>query len=741
MNTNTVPNKIPKLFLRGLKEDKYDNIILFTLSVFGPHKLKEFINDPAKNIENRLDKEIFQKWANELIESNFIEEFKEKNEIIYRITSKGSDAFFNRLESDKNYSKLINRLQKYFEGIITTPNLPKSNIEDNKIKSESISGYKISLKEYIFGLLSIKWRFNEFRTAGGKTTANNPDDKMSLGQFLDANTEKFADKTALLYKDLSFTHQEQNDLMNKYANYFLSIGLKKGDVINVILENRPELIFIIGAMTKSGIIASLINTNQRSVSLVHSLKLLKVKAWIIGEELFNNFEEVKPDLGLTDEDKLYFLEDTGKMGLPEGYIDLKSEIKNQDTSTPDEINDIIGKDPFCYIFTSGTTGLPKAVPMRHIHTINSSYSWGTMAMNMQPDDIIYIVLPFNHSNAINLGWASSIRGGGAIALTRKFSASNFWNDIKKYGATCFNYIGELCRYLLNNPPNSEDKNHNVYKILGNGLIPDLWVEFKERFGIKEVYEHFGQTELRSMFCNYINRDCTIGINLEPYAIVKYDIDNDVPVRDENGFLQEVEMGDAGLLLVKIQDDTTFAGYTNKIATEQKIFRNAFGIGEMWLNTGDLIRNIGYFHAQFVDRLGDTFRWKGENVSTSEVEGVLSSFKQINHSSVYGVEIPGTEGRAGMLSILIEEDVDVDLDGIYTLLRKNLPKYAIPLFIRILSELSTTVTFKIKKSDMKKVGFNIHETQDTMFVLLPGSSKYTPLTDEIYDKIINKEYRF
>jgi len=374
--------------------------------------------------------------------------------------------------------------------------------------------------------------------------------------------------------------------------------------------------------------------------------------------------------------------------------------------------------------------------------MSSTYGWGLAAMNMQPEDIIYITLPLFHSNAIHIGVASAFYAGSAIALARKFSASNFWDDVRKFKATSFNYIGELCRYLLNQPPSIEDRNHNVYKICGNGLRPEIWKEFKERFGIRYVYEHYGATEMRGMFCNYFNRDCTIGVNYHPHVLVKYDINADEPIKDEYGYFQEVDEGEAGLLLMKITDPTIFAGYTDKEATKRKILTNIFGNGESWLNTGDLIRNIGYYHAQFVDRLGDTFRWKGENVSTSEVEDVISSFKQVEHSSVYGVEIPGTEGRAGMVSIMSPKSCDeFDLDSFLSLLKNNLPQYAIPKFVRFLCELSTTSTFKIRKTEMKQKGFNIHEIDDSIYILLPNCEEYVPLTKEIYEKIKNNEYKF
>ncbi|MHA1488055.1 MAG: AMP-binding protein, partial [Promethearchaeota archaeon] len=594
---NTIPVKIPKRIMRDKKEDKYDNIILFVLAVYGPHKLQEFLNDHKNSIVDRLEKKVFDRWTKALKTNDFVEDYKFEGEMWYKITPKGEDELLSRLENLPSLNRYLRRLIITFEGFLG----PISR--DLEIQSKSITGYKLRYKDFIFGILSISidWRLNSLFTAANIAKTMIPNEKLSVGTYFDYNAETYPNRPAVLYEDIKYTHRELNEMMNR-------IGIKRGDTINVFLENRPELMFIIGAMTKIGSNASLINTRQRSVSLVHSLKVNKVKAYVIGEELYPAFKNVISKLELSKDDKLYFLEDKGELELPEGFIDLKKEVKTESTTTPSTIGEVIGFDPYAYIFTSGTTGFPKASPMRNIHMAGSINAWGRMAMDMYPDDVMYITLPLFHSNAMHIGWSSAICGGSAVALARKFSVRNFWKDVRKYNVTCFNYIGELCRYLLNQPPNPNDRNHNVYKICGNGLKPEIWNEFKERFGIREVIEHYGATEIRGMFCNYLNLDRTIGFNFEPYAIVKYDIDADKPVENEKGFFQNVDDGEAGLLLIKIRNETTFAGYKNKEATERKIFRNSFGNNEIWLNTGDMIRNIGFYHCQFVDRLGDTFRW-------------------------------------------------------------------------------------------------------------------------------------
>ena len=341
-----------------------------------------------------------------------------------------------------------------------------------------------------------------------------------------------------------------------------------------------------------------------------------------------------------------------------------------------------------------------------------------------------------------MGWSAALANGAAMAIRRKFSASHFWEDTRKFNATAFNYIGETTRYLMNQPAKPDDRNNPVEKIVGNGLRPDIWKPFKKRFGISKVYEFYGATEMLLAFYNLLNLDNTMGFNLDPYAIVRYDLDTDEPVRSKNGFFEKVDRGEAGLLLGEILDRTPFAGYTDEASSRKKIFRDVFAPGDMWLNTGDMVRDLGFRHAQFVDRLGDTFRWKGENVSTAEVEEIVNSFPDISHSAVYGVVIQGTDGRAGMASLVPSVPVpQFDFQGFCDHLHRALPSYAVPIFIRIKTEFDTTDTHKIKKTDLKKEGFDLDQLSDPVYVLLPGSNEYTPLTREIHEGIIQGQYRF
>lgn len=560
------------------------------------------------------------------------------------------------------------------------------------------------------------------------------------------HAQKYPDKTAILFEDKKYTHKEYNEWCNRYANFFLNkIGLKKGDVAIVYLMNRPEIMFTIVGLAKIGVISSLINTKQREKPLIHSIRHAPGKVFIIGEELIEAFEDVKTQLKLTEEQSkhIYFLPDTGEIDPPSGFKNLYELVKNEEAINPPTSPHLQAKDPYAYIFTSGTTGLPKAAIITHGHTVGASFYWGDTVVGMKRKDVMYITTPLFHSNAINVAYAAALRHGSAMAIRRKFSASKFWDDAIKFKATSFNYIGEICRYLYNQPPKPTDRKHKVKKIVGNGLRNEMWMDFKKRFGIPRIFEFYGATErFCPNFANRYNLDCTVGFCGSEYVIVKYDIDADEPIRDENGCMIRAEAGEAGLLLGQL-DPQYFYMYTDKKADEKKIFRDVFEKGDMYMNTGDLLREIGYDHAQFVDRLGDTFRWKGENVSTEEVESVVNLFEQVSSSTAYGVQIPNTEGRAGMTSIITNSNSaeDFDFRSFIELLKKFLPEYAVPKFIRFTEKFETTATLKIQKGGLKKEGYDLTKLNDPIYILLPTASDYTLLTKEVYTKILKAGYNF
>ncbi len=620
----------------------------------------------------------------------------------------------------------------------------------NRTQSRKSKSYLPSKWDYIKAWLFSRHVIKRMESVVDEALAVTPESYNNVAILIEKHAKEYPNDAAILFEDVRYTHKEYNEWCNRYANYFQNkVGLNKGDVAIVFITNRPEMMFTIFGLSKIGVISSLINTKQRSNPLVHSINIDPGKVFIIGEELIEAFQDVRQDLKLSDEQSkhLYFVPDNGDVKKPDEFQNLFDLVKNEDISNPPTSKTLQAKDPYAYIFTSGTTGLPKAAIITHGHTYDCSIYFADTVVGFDHKDVIYVTTPLFHSHAIQVAYAASLRHGSTIALRRKFSASNFWDDAIKFKATSFNYIGEICRYLYNQPEKPTDRKHNIKKIIGNGLRNEMWRDFKKRFGIKEIYEFYGATEKNAPnIANRFNLNCTVGFTLKPYAIVKYDLDTSEPIRGENGYMIKAKEGEAGLLIAQIETDNLYI-YTDKKADEKKLLRNVFEDGDIYFNTGDLLKEIGKFKKiysfnQFVDRIGDTFRWKGENVSTEEVESVINEFDQVEMCCVYGVKIPHTEGRAGMVAIISNsQSKDFDFAGFYSMIQENLPEYAVPKFIRFTPNLSTTATLKIKKGNLKKEAFNLEEIEDSIYILLPNSSGYRLLTKEIYSGILNSNYNF
>ncbi len=573
-----------------------------------------------------------------------------------------------------------------------------------------------------------------------------PNKTVGLGWAFEQATRHNPHGPAVLYQEQRYTYTQFNQWANRIAHYFLMQGFAKGDVVAVLMENRPELLAIAIALAKIGVVAALVNTSQRDRVLTHSINLVKPRAVILGDELIQPFTEVHPNLSI-DQGAVYWFADQDVQQnpgeAPAGMINLQTAIDRCPLFNPSTTQQIRRKDGLFYVYTSGTTGLPKAAIFTHGRWMKAYGAFGLGTVRFGKHDILYNTLPLYHGTAMVVCWGSCIAGSAGIALRRKFSAREFWNDIRKFQATSFGYVGELCRYLMELPADDRDRQHRATKIIGNGLRPGIWKPFKQRFGIEEVLELYASSEGNIGFTNLFNFDNTVGFSPLPYCIVAYDKDTEQPARSPDGFLRTVRPGEAGLLIAEITDKSPFDGYTDAAKNEACILKDVFVKGDRYFNTGDLLRDIGFRHAQFVDRTGDTFRWKGENVSTTEVENIMGVFGQLTDAVVYGVEIPGTNGRAGMAAVTLRDGIHhIDFHMLYEYLRKELPPFAVPLFIRVMKKMETTGTFKYQKVNLKKEGFDPALTgTDALYLCLPGTHVYTELTPEIYNNIIEGHYRF
>ena len=567
-----------------------------------------------------------------------------------------------------------------------------------------------------------------------------------LGIAFEKAVKRNPDGAALLFEDERYTYQELNEWANQIAHYYLSLGARKGDVIAVMLENRSELLATVIALAKIGVTIALVNTSQTGKVLSHSINLVKPIALIFGDEVHHCIDEIRADLNINEDRFHWFADQATRQDVgtaPHGYINLAEQIDHFPKFNPTTTHTVQGKDGLFYIYTSGTTGLPKAVIFTHSRWTLAYGTYGHV-LDLNPEDVMYVTLPLYHATGIVVCWCGVIAGSATLALRRKYSTSAFWKDVQKFNASAIGYVGELCRYLMDAPATELDRSHRVTKMIGNGMRPNIWDKFKQRFGVDEILELYASSEGNVGFSNIFNFDNTVGFSPTPYAVIAFDKEKNEPIRDKDGFCQKVKTGEVGLLVGKITRRSPFDGYTDPEKNKAVILKNVLKKGDAYFNTGDLVRDIGFRHAQFVDRLGDTFRWKGENVSTTEVENMLCEHDKIVEAVVYGVEIPHTNGRAGMAAITLADHAelnDQDLSHMASTFKKCLPAYAVPVFLRVQETVETTGTFKYQKNKLKEQAFDPNKTEERLLVLLPGESAYCDVTKDIFDNIQAYKYRF
>ncbi len=590
-----------------------------------------------------------------------------------------------------------------------------------------------------------------------------PETRDSIGALLVRNAQQHGDRPALVCEGETLSWRALNQRANRIAARLAQLDIQRGDCVALMMENRTEFLTCLLGINKLGAIAGLLNAQQRGSVLTHSLGIVNARALIVGAECADAVAQLQPELTALDlAGRQFVVADPAQADAASADAAATSAcaawampLSSLDPTQPDterpETAHVQLHDACFYIFTSGTTGLPKAAIFGNHRFFNGGYAFGRICLNAQPADRIYVCLPLYHATALTTGLASAMLTGCSIALKRKFSASSFFDDIRRDQCTAFVYIGELCRYLLSQPERADDAQQPATRCVGNGLRPDIWKRFKLRFGIRAVYEFYGASEGNSVFLNAFNKDETMGFSPLPYRLLRYDIERDEIVRNAKGLCIDAAKGEAGLLVNAISADARFEGYTNKSANEAKLVHNVARNGDLYFNTGDLIRvvNVGFAfgqrHMQFVDRLGDTFRWRGENCSTNEIAEVLQQHYQVVQANVYGVQIPGTEGRAGMAALNLASGYTAssfDWQGFTAHVRRDLASYAQPVFIRVQDEADTTSTFKLLKGALKEQAYHPHKTGgDPVYVLLPKGECYVPMDAAIYAAIMNGETRF
>jgi fatty-acyl-CoA synthase len=563
--------------------------------------------------------------------------------------------------------------------------------------------------------------------------------------LVDELAARYGDKPALVSNRESLTYWMLAARSCRYARWAMAQGVGKGDVVGLLMTNRPEYVAIWLGIIRAGGTVALLNTNLAGPALAFCIDSVAPKHVIVAGDLADTLSSSDPYRKTAPRIWLH-----GEANPSHSHPRLDEAVLTFDGAalSAAERPHLTIEDKALFIFTSGTTGMPKAANVNHFRLMLAANAFAGV-MNTGPDDCMYDCLPMYHTSGGVLAIGAVLIGGGTVFIREKFSAREFWDDLVRHRCTLFMYIGELCRYLVNRPPHPQERAHRLRLCCGNGLRPDIWVEFQSRFAIPLVLEFYAATESNVTLFNFEGKPGAVGripwflTHRFQTKIVRFDLERQVPMRNALGRCEEAAPGEIGEAVGRIFQDPSkptgrFEGYSNAIDNETKILRDGFVEGDTWFRSGDLMRRDaeGYFY--FIDRVGDTFRWKGENVSTTEVSEIISAFAGIHEANVYGVAVPGREGRAGMAAIVCDEDLN--LADLRSYLAAHLPDYARPLFLRIRNEIDVTATFKQRKIGLVKDGFDPAYVQDAMFFDDPRTHAYVRVDDILYKQIVSGAVR-
>jgi fatty-acyl-CoA synthase len=546
---------------------------------------------------------------------------------------------------------------------------------------------------------------------------------------LEAAVDRWAANRALSFEGASLTYGELDALANRFAHWGLAQGLARGARVAVLLPNRLEYLPLWFGLSKIGVAAALINHQLTGEALSHCLDLSGATLCITDATTSAAFEAVAT-------------------GMREWRLDgaLGEALAAASSSRPPRCGraGLTARDTALLIYTSGTTGLPKAARISHMRA--QLYMRGFAgATGATPADRIYLTLPLYHATGGLCATGAALLNGASVALRGTFSASHFWDEVRAEGATMFAYIGELCRYLVNHPPAANERGHKLRLAFGNGLSRDVWREMLDRFAVPRVLEFYGSTEGNVSLFNFDGGLGAVG-RIPPWlaplfnvALARFDVEAQAPERGADGFCIPCANGEAGECLGAIHGGARgeFAGYVDPAASEKKVLRGAFRSGDAWFRTGDLMRRDGDGYFYFVDRVGDTFRWKGENVSTGEVADALMAAPGVTEATVYGVAVPHHEGRAGMAAVVAGEGFDLEV--LRAVIEGSLPPYAQPLFLRLTAALAVTGTFKPRKLDLVADGFDPARIAAPLYFHDRGAA-FVPLTPALFAQIVSGEVR-
>jgi fatty-acyl-CoA synthase len=567
---------------------------------------------------------------------------------------------------------------------------------------------------------------------------------LTLPVLIGQLAERRGDAPALVAPGAAFSYRSLAAACNRYARWGLARGLAAGDSVCLAMANCPEYLAIWLGLSGLGVTVALINTNLRGELLTHSINLVAPRQIIADAELARAVRAARASLPPQLECWISAPRGIDAAALADladlPRLDLAVASLSDAPPPAAQFRAPTLADRALCIYTSGTTGLPKAANVSHYRIMQWSH-WFAGLMDITPEDRMYDCLPLYHSVGGVVATGATLVGGGAVVLRERFCASHFWRDVVAERCTLFQYIGELCRYLVNGAPQPEETGHRLRLACGNGLRREVWLDFQRRFHLPQILEYYAATEGNFSLYNCEGQPGAIGrippflAHRLPVALVRFDPASAEPARDAHGRCIRCKPGEPGEAIGEILaagGTTRFEGYTDAKASQRKVLRDVFASGDSWYRSGDLLRQDAQGFFYFVDRVGDTFRWKGENVSTTEVEGVLVRCPGVTDAAVYGVAVPGADGRAGMAALAV--DAGFSLREFHRAVTEALPAYARPVLVRIMSAIELTGTFKLRKQDLALEGCDPARVSDALYVADAGQDGYVPLDALIYQRL-------
>ncbi len=547
----------------------------------------------------------------------------------------------------------------------------------------------------------------------------------SLLHLVYAHASRTPQRPALLCGDERCSYGELRARIDATAAVLEAEGIRSGDVVALVGENSIDYVTILLALTRLGAAAALPSSELDGPLLEHALKSARCRA-VIAEASLGTRVDVA-ELGLRYGDEAW------RRRVAEARSGPRVPFRCESSAD------------FAYVFSSGTTGVSKACRVSHRRARLSSTAFSRLVHGLRASDVLYCPLPLYHASPLLLGLGATLVAGATLALRPRFSASALLDDVRRFEATVMLYVGELGRAWLAQPASPHDREHRLRTLVGNGMNARIWAGLRERFAIPHIREFYAASEFPGAVVNITDHVGSVGHlpfgRLRGYRLVRVDADDGRIVRDATGRAIECGEDEPGELVLRLRPSAAeptgeYLGYVGEGPNAERIARDLFEPGDLYCRSGDLLRRDRVGHYYFVDRLGDTYRFKSQNVSTREVEDAFSDLPGVVSAISLGVRLPSLDGKLGLLAL--EVDSNFSIESVAQRMQR-LPRAMRPGVVRLVERIRLTPSLKYKKSDIARQGVDPICVAGPLF--FRDGDELRPLDPEAFARISDGTHRF